>query len=109
LGVKKDRLKLFVPLTSKNTCDKTIRYGIKSLVKVEQSIEDKLRQQTKRYNQIYPGEMLPIDTKRLPLFKNETKQQTREYLFVDIADFSRALNTAFTSINPKLASTVSTK
>ena len=33
--------------------------------------------------------MLHVDTKRLPLLKNETKQQTIEYLFVGIDDFSR--------------------
>ncbi|WP_218057564.1 hypothetical protein [Gilliamella sp. Bif1-4] len=38
--LKKARLKLFVPLTSKNEHYKTIRYGIKRLVKVEKSIED---------------------------------------------------------------------
>jgi hypothetical protein len=35
--------------------------------------------------------MLHVDTKRLPLLKNETKQQTREHLFVGIDDFSREL------------------
>ncbi|NUF49621.1 MULTISPECIES: integrase core domain-containing protein [unclassified Gilliamella] len=33
----------FVPLTSKNERYKTLFYGIKHLVKVEKSIEDKLR------------------------------------------------------------------
>jgi transposase InsO family protein len=87
--LKKARLKLFVPLTSKNEHYKTIRYGIKRLVKVEKPIEDKLRRQAKRYNKNYLGEMLHVDTKRLPLLKNETKQQTRKYLFVGIDDFSR--------------------
>jgi hypothetical protein len=72
-------LKLFVPLTSKNEHDKTIGYGIKCLVKVEKSIEDELRRQTKHDNQIYPSEMLHIDTKRLPSLKNETNQKTQEY------------------------------
>ncbi|MCO6547531.1 MAG: hypothetical protein J6583_07120 [Gilliamella sp.] len=40
--LKKARLKLFVPLTSKNERYKTIRYGFKRQVKVEKSIEDKL-------------------------------------------------------------------
>jgi predicted DNA-binding protein (UPF0251 family) len=100
--LKKARLKLFVPLTSKNVRYKTIRYGIKRLVKVEKSIEDKLRRQAKRNNKTYPGEMLHVDTKRLPLLKNETKQQTREYLFVSIDDFSRELP-VFTLLNPNLA------
>ncbi len=35
------------------------------------SIEDKLRQQAKHYNKTYLGEMLYVDSKRLPLLKNE--------------------------------------
>ncbi|SCC10071.1 Integrase core domain-containing protein [Gilliamella intestini] len=66
---------------------------LKRLVKIEKSIEDKLRRQAKRYNKTYPGEMLHVDTKRLPLLKNEKKQQIREYLFVGIDDFSRELYT----------------
>jgi hypothetical protein len=38
----------------------------------------------KRYNKTYPGEMLHADTKGLPLLKNETKQQTKEYLPINI-------------------------
>ena len=82
-------MKQFVPLTSKNKRYKTISYRIKRVVKVEKTIEDKLRRQAKRYNKTYPGEMLHVNTKRLPLLKNETKQQTRDYLFVGIDDFSR--------------------
>lgn len=34
-----------------------------------------------------------MDTKRLPLLKNQHKHQRREYLFVEIDDFSRELYT----------------
>lgn len=85
------RLQLFVPMASANERYKTIKYGIKRLAKIEKTLEDKLRRQAKRYNKSYPGEMLHVDTKRLPLLKNETKQHTREYLFVGIDDFSREL------------------
>ncbi len=37
------------------------------------SIEDKLRRQAIHYNKTYLSEMLHVDTKRLPLLKNETK------------------------------------
>ncbi|WP_218056465.1 DDE-type integrase/transposase/recombinase [Gilliamella sp. Gris1-4] len=60
-------------------------------LKSKKSIEDKLRRQAKRYNKTYPREILYVDTKCLPLLKNETKQQTRECLFVGIDDFSREL------------------
>ncbi|WP_202115417.1 DDE-type integrase/transposase/recombinase [Gilliamella sp. Pas-s25] len=35
--------------------------------------------------------MLHVDTKCLPLLKNETQQQTIDYLFVGVDDFSRKL------------------
>ncbi|WP_442903090.1 hypothetical protein [Gilliamella sp. Bif1-4] len=41
--LKKARLKLFVPLTSKNGRYKTIRYGIKRLVKVEKNYKNQWR------------------------------------------------------------------
>ncbi|MCO6504235.1 MAG: hypothetical protein J6568_02300 [Snodgrassella sp.] len=56
-------MKLFVPLVSKNEPYKTISYGIKSLVKVEKPIEDKLRRQTTHDNQTDPDKVLHIDTK----------------------------------------------
>ena len=71
--LKKARLNLFVPLTSKNKRYKTISYGIKHLVKIEKSIEDKLRRQAKLYNKTNPDEMLHFGTKYLPLPKNKTK------------------------------------
>ena len=71
--LKKARLNLFVPLTSKNKRYKTISYGIKHLVKIEKSIEDKLRRQAKLYNKTNPDEMLHVGTKYLPLPKNKTK------------------------------------
>ncbi|WP_218057563.1 hypothetical protein [Gilliamella sp. Bif1-4] len=47
--------------------------------------------------------MLHVDTKRLPLLKNETKQQTRKYLFVGIDDFSRELYAGIYPDKPNLA------
>ncbi|MCO6503956.1 MAG: hypothetical protein J6568_00840 [Snodgrassella sp.] len=72
---------LFVSLSSKSERDKTISYGIKRLVKFEKSIEDKLRRQAKCNNQIYPGEILLVDPKRLPLLNNKTKyKETRIFI-----------------------------
>ncbi|OCG48821.1 hypothetical protein A9G35_00940 [Gilliamella sp. Choc5-1] len=68
-----------MPLTSQNERYKTISYGIKRLVKVEKSIEDKLRRQAKRDNKTSLSEIRQTDTYGLPLLKNETMQQTREY------------------------------
>ena len=90
-ALKLARLQLFKPQASTNERFKTIQYGLKRLVKVEKAIEERLKQQAKRYNKSYPGEMLHVDTKRLPLLKGELKTARREYLFVGIDDYSREL------------------
>lgn len=71
-----------------------IEYGMKRLAKVERELEEKKKKQAKRYNKKYPGEMLHVDTKRLPLLSGESTKDTREYLFVAIDDFSRELYAA---------------
>ena len=85
------RKKEFIPRNSCNARYKTIKYGLKRLAKVERSIEVKKRNQAKRYNKSYPGELVHFDTKRLPLLKGQNRQSNREYLFVGIDDFSREL------------------
>src|SRR3990167_4570264 len=71
-----------------------LEYGIKRLARVEKELEEKLKKQAKRYNKSYPGEMVHVDTKRLPLLEGENSKETREYLFVGIDDFSRELYAA---------------
>lgn len=89
--LKEARIQIFVPRDSTNARFKQIKYGIKRLAKVEASIQEKLKRQAKRYNKSYPGEMLHVDTKRLPLLKGQTKHSKKEYLFVGIDDYSREL------------------
>jgi len=74
-----------------------LKYGLKRLSKIEAQLEKKLKQQAKRYNKKYPGEMIHFDTKRLPLLKGETPAQNHEYLFIAIDDFSRELYGAILS------------
>lgn len=74
-----------------------LEYGIKRLSKVERELEEKLKKQAKRYNKNYPGEMVHVDTKRLPLLEGESPKGSREYLFVGIDDFSRELYAAILS------------
>lgn len=76
---------------STNARFRVVKYGIKRLAKVEQQLERKLKAQAKRYNKQYPGEMMHLDTKRLPLLRGETPFEKHEYLFVGIDDFSRDL------------------
>jgi hypothetical protein len=64
------------------------------LSKIEEAIEARLKRQGRRYNRDYPGQMLHVDTKRLPVLEGETALGRREYLFVSIDDFYRELYAA---------------
>ena len=90
--LKRARLQEFVPRSSTNQRFKTLQYGLKRLAnKVEQTIQERLKREAKRYNKSYPGELVHLDTKRLPLLKGQSANESREYLFVAIDDFSREL------------------
>lgn len=92
--LKQARLRLLKPQNSTNNRFKQAKYGIKRLAKVEKSLQEKLKRQAKRYNKSYPGEMVHVDTKRLPLLTGQSTQSPREYLFVAIDDYSRELYAA---------------
>lgn len=77
--------------TSTNKRYQCLEYGLKRLGKIEQSIQDKLARKARRYEKDYPGELVHLDTKRLPLLSGETKLDGHEYLFVAIDDYSREL------------------
>ena len=55
------------------------------------ALEEKRKKEAMRYNKSYPGELVHLDTKRLPLLKGEEKTHLREYLFLAVDDFSREL------------------
>ena len=60
---------------------------MKRLAKVERSIQEKLKKQAKRYNKSYPGELVHLDTKRLPLLKGQKATDKRCLLYTsDAAD-----------------------
>ncbi|NEN76471.1 IS481 family transposase [Pelistega sp. NLN82] len=92
--LKLARGRLLKPQTSINNRFRQAKFGIKRLAKVEKSIQERLKKQAKRYNKSYPGEMVHVDTKRLPLLKGQHTQSQREYLFVAIDDYSRELYAA---------------
>ena len=85
--LKAARGRLLTQKSSVNNRFKQARYGIKRLAKVELEIQQKLKKQAKRYNKSYPGEMVHVDTKRLPLLKGQKSTDRREYLFVATDDF----------------------
>ena len=67
---------------------------MKRLAKIEKTIEARLKKEAKCYNKSYPGEMLHLDFKRLPLLKGQDHTTPRDYLFVAIDDYSRELYAA---------------
>lgn len=77
--------------SSANKRYRTLEYGLRRLSKIQKRIEDKLRKQAIRYEKSYPGELVHLDTKRLPLLKGETRADGYDYLFVAIDDYSREL------------------
>lgn len=89
--IARARLGIFAPLDSTNHRFKNLAYGMRHLAKVEKEIEEKLKKKAKRYNKDYPGEMVHLDTKKLPMIEGEDKTMPKEYLFVAIDDFSRDL------------------
>lgn len=89
--IARARIGIFAPLDSTNHRFKCIAYGMRHLAKVEKEIEEKRKKKAKRYNKSYPGEMMHLDTKKLPKLKGESKTSPKEYLFVAIDDFSREL------------------
>ena len=92
-ALKAARGRLLKPQTSTNNRFKQAKYGMKRLAKVECSIQEKLKKQAK-HNKSYPGELVHLDTKRLPLLKGQKAADKRDYPFVAIDDFSRELYAA---------------
>ena len=93
-ALKAARGRLLKPQTSTNNRFKQAKYGMKRLAKVERSIQEKLKKQAKRYNKSYPGELVYLDTKRLPLLKGQKATDKRDDLFAAIDYFSRELYAA---------------
>jgi len=74
-----------------------LEYGLRRLSKIEAILEKKRKQQAKRYNKNYPGEMIHSDNLRLPTLKGESIFQQPERLYIAIDDFSRELYAAILS------------
>lgn len=71
---------------------RTIEYGLRKLKKTAEKLQKRIdRENIKRYEKEYPGEMVHFDTKRLPLLSGEAVRDKREHLHVAIDDFSRYL------------------
>ena len=96
-ALERGRNKDFSVHKSVNKRFRCLEYGLKRLSKIEAELEKKLKNQAKRCNKNYPGEMLHSDHTRLPLLKGVTPLSKPEHLFVAIDDFSRELYAAILS------------
>ena len=92
--IHRGRLNDYSVHRSENQRFRCLEYGFKRLAKVERALEEKLKKRARRYNKQYPGEMMHVDTQRLPLLTAESPRNNHEYLFVAIDDYSRELYAA---------------
>lgn len=92
--LKNAKLGIFEQRNSKNQRWRNVFYGLKRLSQTEKLLAAKIARKEhrlNRYEKATPGEMVHVDTKRLPLLPGESPIQPREYLFVAIDDYSRTL------------------
>jgi transposase InsO family protein len=90
---------------STNKRFRTISYGLRRLAKIEKIIEERLKNQARRYNKDYPGQMIHVDSKRLPHLSGETQREPTQTLFVAIDDYSRELYAAILPTKNQWSST----
>ena len=93
--LKNAKLDIFYQRTSMNFRYRNVYFGLRHLAKTERLLAQKIARKEhrlKRYEKSMPGEMIHVDTKRLPLMPGEAVIQPREYLFVAIDDYSRWLH-----------------
>jgi transposase InsO family protein len=92
--VKDARLGVFANRSSMNHRYRSVLYGLRKLERTEARTSKRLldrERRARRYERSVPGELVHLDTKRLPLLRGEAALGPREYLFVAIDDHSRWL------------------
>ena len=88
------RLGIFQNRSSMNMRYRKVHFGLKKLNRIELETRRKvlLREHRKnRYERTVPGELVHLDTKRMPTLRFEGSREGHEYLFVAIDDHSRWL------------------
>lgn len=86
------KLGIFCQRHSMNNRYRDVYYGLRHLSLTEKKLAKEIAKREhrlKRYEKSMPGEMVHMDTKKLPLMPGEAIIQPREYLFVAIDDYSR--------------------
>ena len=72
--LKRARLQEFTPRNSTNQRFKTLQYGLKRLAKIEQTIQERLKREAKRYNKSYPGELVSFRYQAASLLERAIRQ-----------------------------------
>jgi hypothetical protein len=91
---KKAKLGVFVNYSSKNFRYRNLEFGLKQLQRTEKKLEKKLLKREirlNRYQKNHPGEMVHTDSSVLSLVSGEAATTPKEYLYVFVDDYSRAL------------------
>lgn len=80
----------------KTSCPEKHRVSsaLKRLTKVEERIQKRLERDRLRYVKDHPGELVHLDTKKLPKLAGETLTDGKEYLYVAVDDAARYLYAA---------------
>lgn len=80
----------------KSSCPEKYRISValKRLDKIEKKIQKRLARDRIRYVKDHPGQLIHIDTKKLPKLTGETDESSKEYLYVAIDDATRYLYAA---------------
>lgn len=77
-------------LDKKSTPEKyRVSCGLKYIRKVSDKIQKKIERKRMLYTREHVGELVHLDTKKLPRLEGETHQDSKEYLFVAVDDCSR--------------------
>jgi transposase InsO family protein len=85
---------VFENYSSKNLRYRTIEFGLKKITRTEQKLEKILAKRALRLNRYvkkHPGEMVHTDSSFLPRISGEAVTTPKEFLYVFIDDYSRAL------------------
>jgi transposase InsO family protein len=82
----------------KDSCPEKFRIqrGLKRLDEVEKKINKRLNRDRMRYVKDHPGELVHIDTKKLPSIEGDT-DKSKQYLYVAVDDATRYLYAAIMS------------
>lgn len=88
--LRRARIGEFANRLSTNHRYKSVKYGLKKLLKVEMKIKKKQELEARRYERNHPGELVHFDNAQLPAIKGDANKK-REHIHLAVDDYSRYL------------------